>query len=147
MPLLVETELYDGSVDKRWWNNYEWNTNDVFSYSVPSKPKKVTLDPDVQLLDVDYRNNSTNSDYEIVFDWPGMNYKPRNKILYSWLPSVYYNELDGYSPGLHFQRSYGNLENNLLDLITQLKKMLMIIERTFTGIMLEVLSLYIDLKF
>ena len=110
MPLLVETELYDGSFDRIWWNNYDWNTNDTFSYSVPSKPKKVTLDPDVQLLDVDYRNNSTNSDYEIVFDWPGMNYKPRNKILYGWLPSLYYNELDGYSPGLHFQRSYGNWE-------------------------------------
>ena len=110
MPLLVETEFYDGTSDRRWWNNYDWNIKDTFLYSVPSKPKRVTLDPDVQTLDVDYRNNSTNLDYKIVFDWPGMNYEPRDKILYRWLPSLYYNELDSYSPGLHFQRSYGNWE-------------------------------------
>jgi hypothetical protein len=110
MPLLVETEFYDGTSDRRWWNNYDWNIKDTFLYSVPSKPKRVTLDPDVQTLDVDYRNNSTNLDYKIVFDWPGMNYEPRDKILYRWLPSLFYNEPDSYSPGLHFQRSYGNWE-------------------------------------
>ena len=83
MPLLVETELYDGSVDRRWWNNYDWNTNDTFSYSVPSKPKKVTLDPDVQTLDVDFRNNSTNSDYEIVVWLPLENtFKSKNILVY-----------------------------------------------------------------
>ena len=110
MPLVVETELNDGSTDRRWWNNYDWNIKDTFSYMVPSKPKRVTLDPDVQTMDVDYRNNSTNLDYKILFDWPGMNYNPRDKILYSWIPSLYYNELDSYSPGVHLQRSYGEWE-------------------------------------
>ena len=58
MPLLIETELEDGTLNRRWWENHLWRTNDTISYSVASKPIRVTLDPDGQTMDVDLRNNS-----------------------------------------------------------------------------------------
>ena len=42
-----------------------------------------------------------------------MRYNPRNKIVYRWLPSLYYNELDGYAPGVRIDRSYGDWEKVL----------------------------------
>ena len=111
MPMLVETEFSDGSIDRRWWKNYEWKNIDKFVFNVPRDPVKVTLDPDVQTMDVDYRNNSTKLSSKILFDWPGMNYKPRNQIIYSWLPSLQYNNTDKYIPGIKVRRSYGNYEN------------------------------------
>ena len=110
MPLLIETELEDGTVDRRWWEDHLWRTSDTIRYSVASKPVRITLDPDVQTMDVDLRNNTTKMDYKVTFDWPGMRYNPRDKIVYRWLPSLYYNELDGYAPGVRIDRSYGDWE-------------------------------------
>ena len=80
------------------------------------------MDPDAQSLDVDYRNNSTRLKRKITFDWPGMNYKPRDKIVYTWLPSLYYNKIDSYSPGLQIRKSYGSFENQIVKLNHSLEK-------------------------
>ena len=45
-----------------------------------------------------------------------MNYKPRDKIVYTWLPSLYYNNIDSYSPGLQIRKSYGSFENQIVKL-------------------------------
>ena len=110
MPLLIETELEDGTLNRRWWENHLWRTSDTISYVVASKPIRITLDPDGQTMDVDLRNNTTKMDYEVTFDWPGMRYNPRNKTVYKWLPSLFYNEHDGYAPGVRVDRSYGDWE-------------------------------------
>ena len=58
MPQLVETEFYDGSTKRIWWENNYWNNEDEFILMF-QKTRKTKLDPDAQSLDVDYRNNST----------------------------------------------------------------------------------------
>ena len=122
MPQLVETEFYDGSTKRIWWENNYWNNEDEFIYDVSKKPVRLSLDPDAQSLDVDYRNNSTKIKRKITFDWPGMNYKPRDKIVYTWLPSLFYNKIDSYSPGLQIRKSYGSFENQIVKLNHSLEK-------------------------
>ena len=116
MPLLVETEFSDGSYKRIWWDNSYWNNEDDFIFDVTQKPVRLNLDPDAQTLDVDYRNNSTKLKSKFIFDWPGMNYKPRDEIVYTWLPSLFYNDIDGYTPGLQIRRSYGDFENQIFKL-------------------------------
>ena len=110
MPLLIETEMVDGSVHRTWWRDHLWRFQDTLRYNVPSNPIRVTLDPDVQTVDVDYRNNTTNMKNKFIFDWPGLSYNPRNEFVYRWLPTLYYHELDGMTPGLRLERSYGPWE-------------------------------------
>ena len=110
MPLLVENELEDGTVNRGWWENHLWRTSDTISYKVASKPIRITLDPDGQTMDVDLRNNTTKMDYRVTFAWPEMRYNPRDKIVYKCLPSLFYNEHDGYAPGVRVDRSYGDWE-------------------------------------
>ena len=112
MPLLVETEYEDGSTDRQWWNRHLWRFEDTLKYSSKKKPKAITLDPDVQLMDLDYRNNSTKMDRRFIFDWPGLNYKPRDAVVYRWMPAFYYDyETSDFSPGLKINKSYGHYEN------------------------------------
>ena len=49
-------------------------------------------------------------DHKFIFDWPGMKYNPRDTMVYKWLPSLYYNQEDGYTPGLRIDRTYGHWE-------------------------------------
>ena len=35
MPMLIETEFSDGSIDRRWWQNYDWKNIDKFVFNVP----------------------------------------------------------------------------------------------------------------
>ena len=95
-----------------WWKNHKFRVKDTFTYNVPSKPDNVTLDPEAQTMDLDYRNNSTKMDKRFIFDWPGLNYKPRDAIVYSWMPAFYYDhEASDFSPGLKINKSYGHYEN------------------------------------
>ena len=112
MPLLIETEYEDGSADRQWWDRHLWRFEDTLKYSSSRKPKIIRLDPDVQLMDLDYRNNTTKIDKRFIFDWPGLNYKPRNAVVYSWMPVFYFNyELSDFYPGLKINKSYGLYEN------------------------------------
>ncbi|SVA63473.1 uncharacterized protein METZ01_LOCUS116327, partial [marine metagenome] len=108
LPLLVETKLADGTVDRRWWRNHLWRYEDVFTYTVDQKPVSVALDPDVQTVDLDYRNNTTRMKKRILFDWPGLWYNPRDQYVLSWMPTFYYHEkTSGFSPGITLDWDYG----------------------------------------
>ena len=93
MPMLVETKFEDGTTDRRWWDNHLWRFQDTLRYSVNKKPVSVTLDPDVQTVDLDLRNNSTSMKRRILFDWPGLWYQPRDEMVYLWSPYIYYLSL------------------------------------------------------
>ena len=112
MPMLVETKFEDGTTDRRWWDDHLWRFQDTLKYSVNKKPVSVTLDPDVQTVDLDLRNNSTNMKRRILFDWPGLWYQPRDEMVYLWSPYIYYNA-DGsdLAPGINIDRNYGPYES------------------------------------
>ena len=112
MPMLVETKFEDGTTDRRWWDNHLWRFQDTLKYSVNKKPVSVTLDPDVQTVDLDLRNNSTSMKRRILFDWPGLWYQPRDEMVYLWSPYIYYNA-DGsdLAPGINIDRNYGPYES------------------------------------
>mgnify|MGYP006082457203 FL=1 len=112
MPALIETRYEDGSTDRRWWDNHLWRFKDTLSYVVEKKPTHVVLDPDVQTVDLDYRNNSTKMKKRILFDWPGSYYEPRDEMVYKWKPYFYYNsDASDFAPGLNLNWDYGPYES------------------------------------
>ena len=114
LPLLIETEFDDGSIDRRWWDRHLWRFSDTLSFLVSKNPKRISIDPDVQTMDLDYRNNTTKLKKRILFDWPGLGYSPRNAMVYRWMPNFYYNDNNSdFSPGLRINKSYGLYENTV----------------------------------
>ena len=112
IPLLVETTFEDGTTDRRWWKNHLWRYEDTFNYSVDKKPVSVTIDPDVQTVDLDFRNNTTNMKNKLLFNWPGLWYEPRDERVYRWMPSIYYYaDSSDFAPGLTIDRDYGPYES------------------------------------
>ena len=59
LPLLIETEYEDGSTSRSWWDRHLWRFQDTLRYTTNKKPLKVVMDPEVQTIDMDLRNNST----------------------------------------------------------------------------------------
>mgnify|MGYP001997330581 CR=1 FL=1 len=115
MPMLIETEYRDGSKDRRWWENHLWRYQDTLSYVVDREPMVITLDPDVQTVDLDLRNNTNKIKRKFLFNWPGIWYEPRDEIVYWWIPTFYFYEKDSdFMPGLNFKRTYGPYEKTTL---------------------------------
>lgn len=108
LPLLLETELKDGTKQRTWWRQQVWKFEDDITYNVPEKPITLRLDPDGMTLDVDRRNDIRGRrSPQVVFRWPGMYYSPRQQPIVFWSPLLYYHELDGFLPGLWLTREYG----------------------------------------
>ena len=118
MPQLIETSLKDGTTHRTWWKNHKFRTADTFTYNVPSEPKSATLDPDVQTMDIDFRNNfvQTKMPTEIMFYRPGMRYRPRNTYVLQYHPTLQYHDTDSYMPGVKLKRTYGINEELNVDL-------------------------------
>ncbi len=115
IPLLVETTFKDSTKDRRWWENHLWRYEDTFIYTVDKKPVKVTIDPDVQTVDLDYRNNTTAMKRKILFDWPGLWYNPRDEYVIRWIPNFYYQEKTiGLAPGITLDYDYGQYEGTTI---------------------------------
>ena len=115
LPLLIETELEDGSIDRRWWKNHLWRFQDTLRYTLKQKPVSITLDPDVQTVDLDYRNNTTKLKNKILFNWPGLDYRPRDEMVYKWSPNAYYHKnSSGFAPGVSIDKYYGDYEKTIL---------------------------------
>ena len=106
MPQLIETTLKDGSKHRIWWENHKFRVNDTFTYNVPSKPDYVTLDPDAQTMDIDYRNNykGIDSHWQIVFDPLFLNFFSSTDIFLDLTldNSAMPNETMFYRPGMRY---------------------------------------------
>ena len=109
LPMLVYTENEDGSVDSLWWWNRKSWFSDTLRYEVDKKPKKITIDPFFQTLDVDYRNNTTKMSNYVSIYWPGIDrYNPRDKNVLLYKPHLYYFEpKNDIAPGALFKYKYG----------------------------------------
>lgn len=111
MPMLIKTEYDDGTGDLRWWNNHLWRYDDKIVFSVPKKPKVVSIDPSVQTMDLDYRNNTTKMKSYHMIDFPGNEFKPRNKYVIKWSPRMYFNSsTNDFAPGISLKKLYGPYE-------------------------------------
>ena len=112
MPMKIKTYFRDGTSDDRWWDRHLWRFQDTLRYSTNKQPVKVVMDPDVQTLDMDLRNNSTKMKKTILFDWPGIWYNPRDEMVYWWSPNFYFNSDDSdFAPGLNVKKRYGPYES------------------------------------
>ena len=107
MPQLLEVRFLDDSVRRIWWRNHQWRKDDTFIFNLDKEPISIILDPDVQTIDIDRRNNHTNGlPHKLLFRWPGMNVNHRDAYIVQWSPSVNYHNKDGFIPGFWFSRSY-----------------------------------------
>jgi len=116
LPMKIQTIMEDGSEDERWWVNHDWRYKDTLSYHVPKKPLKISLDPNTETLDIDYRNNTTKMGKRILFNWPDSYYNPRDKFVYKWNPNFYYeSSKKDFAPGIFLTRQYGPYEKSTFD--------------------------------
>ena len=112
MPIQIETTLDGGSVDRRWWDGHLWRFQDTLRYVTDKRPIHVSLDPDVQTLDMDHRNNTTKMKRTFLLDWPGVWYDPRDEMVYWWSPYLYFDSnRSDLAPGLTIDRDYGPYES------------------------------------
>ena len=79
------------------------------------------MDPEVQTLDMDLRNNSTKMKKTILFDWPGIWYNPRDEMVYWWSPNFYFNSDDSdFAPGLNIKKDMVHMRVQHLEPIMHL---------------------------
>tara|TARA_B110000037_G_scaffold38895_1_gene47973 strand:- start:80 stop:2992 length:2913 start_codon:yes stop_codon:yes gene_type:complete len=122
LPIKIETLFSDGTKENRWWTNHLWRFDDTLSYRVKKKPIKITLDPDVQTMDLDFRNNTTRMNKKIIFNWPGLDYSPRDEIVYKWNPNFYfYKRKKDFSPGFYIEKNYGFYEKTFMSINYSMK--------------------------
>ena len=106
-PLDIDVLLSDGEKFRTHWSNHSWRWEDNFTFTVPGKPNKIILDPDNKTLDVNLLNNQSGFPrYQIYFNWPGLDYKPRDAYSLTWNPIFWYHETDGFKPGISIVRAY-----------------------------------------
>tara|TARA_S200000501_G_scaffold339840_1_gene347867 strand:+ start:66623 stop:69601 length:2979 start_codon:yes stop_codon:yes gene_type:complete len=116
MPMLIKTEFDDGTSDLRWWTNHLWRYHDKIVFSVDKKPTVVSIDPSVQTMDLDYRNNTTKMKTYHMLDLPGNGFNPRDKYVIKWKPSMYFNSTTNvFAPGISLKKLYGPYEQTKFD--------------------------------
>ncbi len=109
-PLDVEVELANGeSYRPERWTNFTNRWKDDYTFTVPVRPKRITLDPDDWILDVDRRDNSSGfTPHRFTLQMNPTPGSPREAYLITAFPRlVWYHPLDGWKPGLSMGRSYG----------------------------------------
>ena len=106
MPVDVHLIQSDGKkIVKRWDGKARSTTVDFYTNT---KPKKVVLDPNDNILD---KNRLNNGDWRIQFlpDNPfAYGYQPRNIYVVKYTPKMWYNDVDGLWLGARFRGSYLN---------------------------------------
>lgn len=108
-PLDVEVRLEEGKTFRTRWTNHRYRWKDEFTFTVPGRPRSVVLDPDNRILDVNLLNNISGlKPHRFHFNWPGMNYRPRNAYAVGWNPVLWVHEKDGLKPGITVVRTYGD---------------------------------------
>jgi len=116
LPIKVRA-FHENGYEDFWWTNHSYRYDDIFSFSTTYSPIKVVLDPDVQTLDLDFRNNTTKMENKIIFNWPGLYYNPRDEYVYKWNPNFYYHKpSNDFSPGLSLSKTYGPYEKSFLSI-------------------------------
>ncbi|MFQ6615464.1 MAG: M1 family metallopeptidase [Fidelibacterota bacterium] len=108
-PLDVEVHMENGKTQRTRWTNHEYRWKDEFTFTVPGIPRKVVLDPDNRILDVNLMNNHSGlPPHRFHFNWPGMNYRPRDAYAVLWNPVLWFHERDGFKPGIAVVKAYGD---------------------------------------
>ncbi|MFZ5517164.1 MAG: M1 family aminopeptidase [Candidatus Zhuqueibacterota bacterium] len=106
-PVEVEVTTTSGEKYRQRWPGFE-KTN-VFTFNTPTKVKKIQLDPDDKILDLNRLNNCNFTIKTFIYpDFYSMYMLPRDAYsLFLW-PQLWYNDLDGVKLGLKVNGSYLN---------------------------------------
>lgn len=114
MPVTVELQTKDGQSQRKLWFSSDRSGSVVFH--THSAVQRVILDPDNQILDVNYLNNYSGiPKYTWLPNIPGLQYHPRDAFVVRYGVTLWYNSPDGLRPGLKLDRSYlGNRRRLIL---------------------------------
>jgi hypothetical protein len=72
---------------------------------LPAAPKRVAINPDNEIMDVDLSNNFQPRKRDLQIDWPNNFYYPEGAYQIRHRPAVWYNDVDGAKVGYHLFRS------------------------------------------
>ncbi len=122
VPPVVDLVFKDGSHQRVKSDDFLWRFSDTLKAVSKEKPISAIVDPDNDYLDIDRRNNYSGRFPSVfMFQWPGMYYQPRDARVISWQPQLYYQDKDGWMPGLKLERDYGPWESTTLKLVVSPK--------------------------
>ncbi len=105
-PIEVDYTMHDGSVHKERVDARDRTIRKTVH--LPSKPVRVEINPDNEIMDRDMSNNVQPRRYALQIDWPNNAYYPEDAYQIRHRPAIWYNDVDGAKVGYHF---YGSLHN------------------------------------
>ncbi|GAI55290.1 unnamed protein product, partial [marine sediment metagenome] len=107
-PVVVEAVTTSGQPVRTTWEDFRHKTTGTVTLQAPEKVRRIVLDPDDKLMDIDRRNNQSGMLPTTVGFLPLMAYYlPKDRYTLSYWPIVWYNYIDQLTPMLRLERRYG----------------------------------------
>lgn len=99
----------DATVLPRWigWGE-EFNDTYIATIELDERVRRVEIDPEHRMADVNLLDNSTAPQLKFQFEQPFYDLPEWEKYVVNWRPELWYNAIDGVKPGLHFNGNYMN---------------------------------------
>lgn len=106
MPLLLEFTFEDGTRDTTSVSGRLRTIEQTFAHA--RKPRRVALNPDNEIVDINLSDNFLPRRYNLQIDWPNNDYYPEHAYQIRHRPFLWYNDIDGVRAGYVLQGSrYG----------------------------------------
>ncbi|MFB0515734.1 MAG: M1 family metallopeptidase, partial [Candidatus Neomarinimicrobiota bacterium] len=107
-PVVVEAITATGQRVRTTWDDFRHQTTGTVTLQAPEKVRRIVLDPDDKLMDIDPRNNRSGMLPTSVGFMPLVAYYlPRDRYTLAYWPAVWYNYTDQLTPMVRLNRWYG----------------------------------------
>ncbi|NOZ61848.1 MAG: M1 family metallopeptidase [Calditrichaeota bacterium] len=107
--LPTEVELITAGRDTIVRRIFDGSKNDPLLFTTKNRVKEVRLDPRDIILDQNRLNNgNVKCEWFFYPEFPSMYYMPRDAYAIFYFPQAWYNDIDGFKPGVQFLGSYLN---------------------------------------
>jgi hypothetical protein len=100
----VVFELENGDVETRRIRSKLREIKET--YRLASAPRKTSINPDNEIIDVNLRDNFQPRRRDIQIDWPNNDYYPEWGYQFRHRPGTWYNDVDGMKAGYMIRGSY-----------------------------------------
>ena len=112
MPVEVVAEMPDGSRATKRWDGH--GKSAVVKFSTPEKPRRVIVDPNDRIMDMNPANNrKLRLEYRPDLPLMRLINIPADAYVVLWKPSLGYNDVDGLRIGIKNRGAYQAFFNNL----------------------------------